>query len=110
MLAFEGAQILDVVGPMQMLAAVNDENPAAAPVYSLRLLAERKGPFATSGGVSLVADASYAALPKSIHTLMVAGGSIERALRDRKLAAAVRAGAARAERVVSICTGLACRG
>jgi transcriptional regulator GlxA family with amidase domain len=104
-LAFAGAQVLDVVGPMQMFAAVNDENPLDPPIYALKLLAERKGPFFTSGGIALVADASYAALPKVIHTLMVAGGSIERALEDKKLARAVRDGAARAERVVSICTG-----
>ena len=71
MLAFQGAQILDVVGPMQILAAVNDERPS--PAYALTLLAEKPGPFATSGGLRLDADGDYGALPAKIGTLMIAG-------------------------------------
>jgi transcriptional regulator GlxA family with amidase domain len=103
MLAFEGAQALDVVGPMQVLAGVNDERPA--PAYALTLLAEKPGPFATSGGLRLDADGGYAALPEKIGTLMVAGGTVARALRDPAMMKAVREGARRAHRVVSICTG-----
>jgi transcriptional regulator GlxA family with amidase domain len=105
MLAFNGAQVLDVVGPLQMLAGLNDERPAAAPGYVTTLLAEKRGPFRTSGGIALVADGPYGALPKSIHTLIVAGGNVDRALRDRNLARAVVAGARRAQRIVSICSG-----
>src|SRR5579864_2476070 len=94
MLAFKGAQVLDIVGPLQMLAGVNDERPSAA--YELMLLAERRGGFRTSGGIVLHADADYSALPNTIDTLMVAGGNIERALADQALASAVRAGASRA--------------
>jgi len=103
MLPFEGAQVLDIVGPMQMLSAVNDE--LDSPAYALSLLAERRGALRTSGGIVLVADGPYAALPKSIHTLVIVGGNIERALRDGRLARAVKVGAARAKRIVSICTG-----
>ena len=105
MLAFENAQVLDVVGPLQMFAAVNDELPADSPAYKITLLAEKKGPFRTSGGLSIVADGAFSDLPKAIHTLVVAGGHIEDALKDRALARALRAGASRAQRVVSICTG-----
>src|SRR5215472_14030297 len=94
MLAFEGAQVLDIVGPLQMLAGVNDER--STPAYRLILLAERRGRLATSGGIVLWADGDYTNLPKAIDTLMVAGGNVERALSDGNLAAAVRAGAARA--------------
>jgi transcriptional regulator GlxA family with amidase domain len=103
MLAFRDAQILDVVGPMQVLAGVNDERPT--PAYALTLLAEKKGPFASSGGLRLDADGAYADLPAKIDTLMIAGGAIERALRDPAMLRAVRDGAKRARRVVSICSG-----
>jgi len=103
MLAFRNAQVLDVVGPMQILAAVNDERPS--PAYALTLLAEKKGPFVTSGGLRLDADGPYAALPKTIDTLMISGGTIETALRDPAMMKAVRDGAKRARRVVSICSG-----
>lgn len=103
MLAFEGAQVLDVVGPLQMFAGVNDEGSGLA--YRLTLLAERRGRLRTSGGIVLHADGHYAALPKTIDTLMIAGGNVGRALTYPALAAAVRTGAARARRIVSICTG-----
>jgi transcriptional regulator GlxA family with amidase domain len=105
MLAFEGAQVLDVVGPLQILCAVNDERLTDAPAYALTLLAERKGLFRTSGGIRIGADGAYAALPRTFHTLIIAGGNIERALRNPALARAVRVGAARARRIVSICSG-----
>lgn len=103
MLGFAGAQVLDIVGPMQMLAAVNDERPKTA--YALTLLAEKKGPFRTSGGIRLDADGAYADLPKKIDTLMISGGSIMDALRDPAMMKAVREGTKRARRVVSICSG-----
>lgn len=103
MLAYEGAQVLDIVGPMQLLAAVNDELPR--PAYALSLLAEKAGPLLTSGGIKLVADGAYRDLPAKIDTLLVAGGSGGKAHRDKDLLDAVAKGAARARRVASICTG-----
>jgi transcriptional regulator GlxA family with amidase domain len=105
MLAFEGSQILDVVGPLQMFAAVNDERPSGSPAYEITILAEKAGSLRTSGGLDLVADGAYRSLPRSLHTLVVSGGNIRGALRDPELARAVRTGATRADRVVSICSG-----
>jgi transcriptional regulator GlxA family with amidase domain len=105
MLAYEGAQVLDVVGPMQILAAVNDELPQDKPAYALTLLAERAGTFSTSGGVKLVADGAYGELPRSIDTLMVTGGNRGRSASEAAIVSALNKGAPKARRVVSICTG-----
>jgi len=106
MLAFEGTQLLDVTGPMQILSAVNDERPRETPGYALTLLAETKAAFATSSGVRLVADGDYSALPPEIDTLMVAGGDgVRTAIRNPRLREAIVWGAACARRVVSVCTG-----
>lgn len=110
MLAFENAQILDVVGPMQLLAAVNDLHPQAPLAYRLRLLAEKSGPVRTTCGLSLVADGPYRellALGKgNLDTLIIAGGQGSRVARhDTALIAALKHGARIARRVVSICTG-----
>ena len=106
MLAFADAQLLDVTGPMQILSAVNDARPRGTPGYALTLLAESCGAFATSSGVRLVADGDYSDLPAQIDTLMAAGGEgIDAALRNPHLRAAIAAGAARARRVASVCTG-----
>src|SRR5690242_7557623 len=105
MLAFADAQVLDVVGPLQMLAGVNDEFQKGQPAYALTVLAEKKGPFRTSGGIRVDADGSYRDLPQKIDTLMIAGGNIRAALEDVILLEALRAAAKRARRVVSICSG-----
>lgn len=107
MLAFEGAQLLDVTGPLQILAAVNDEQPGA---YEIVIAAREKGELKTSSGIRLVADASYVKPPKNffanIDTLMVSGGEgTEAATRDRELIAAIRAAAPKARRVASVCSG-----
>lgn len=107
MLAFEGAQLLDVTGPLQILAAVNDEQPGA---YEIVIAAREKGELKTSSGIRLIADASYVKPPKdflaNIDTLMVAGGEgTEAATRDRELIAAIRTTAPKARRVASVCSG-----
>jgi len=104
MLAFAGAQILDVVGPMQILAGVNDER--RQPAYRLTLLGENRGEVLTTSGIRLVADGAWSNLPRGLDTLIVAGGDGVRAvLRNEILLEAIRTGAARARRVVSVCTG-----
>ncbi|MGD0865555.1 MAG: GlxA family transcriptional regulator [Rhizomicrobium sp.] len=106
MLAFEGAQLLDVTGPLQILSAVNDERPHETPGYALTLLAGKAGPFASSSGVRLVADGDYSALPANIDTLMVAGGDgVRAAMRDPRMRACLVRGAMRARRIASVCTG-----
>lgn len=106
MLAFAGAQILDVVGPLQVLSGVNDERPNDAAAYRTTLLAERKGIFRASCGVGLVADGNWSELPPKIDTLIVAGGEGTReAMQNGELNAALLRGAGRARRVVSVCSG-----
>jgi transcriptional regulator GlxA family with amidase domain len=105
MLAFKGAQLLDVTGPLQILSAVRDERPGDGG-YTLTLLAEAKGAFVTSSGVQLVADGDYSALPEDIDTLLVAGGDGTRgAMRNPLLRDAIAKGAQRARRIASVCTG-----
>lgn len=108
MLAFEDAQILDITGPLQVLGSAN--RGRRPPVYDVILAAHKSGPFRTSEGLSLVADKSYgrngAALLEGVDTLMVCGGlGVDRAMRDTALISLLRAGARRARRVVSVCTG-----
>jgi transcriptional regulator GlxA family with amidase domain len=104
MFAFAEAQILDVVGPLQMLSGVNDER--GTPAYRMCILAERKGEIVTTSGVKLVADGAWTDLPKTIDTMIVAGGDGTReALRNKVLLNAVRTAAKRARRIVSVCSG-----
>jgi transcriptional regulator GlxA family with amidase domain len=110
MFAFEGAQLLDVTGPLQILAAVNDEGPKDRPAYAITIAARQKGEFRTSSGIKLVADISYSKPPKDffagIDTLLVSGGEgTAEAVRDKELIAGIRKAASKARRVTSVCTG-----
>ncbi len=110
MFAFEGAQLLDVTGPLQILAAVNDENPKDRPAYDIAIAAREKGEFKSSSGIKLVAGISYARPPRNffedIDTMLVSGGGgTVDAVRDKALIAAIRKAAPKSRRVASVCTG-----
>jgi transcriptional regulator GlxA family with amidase domain len=106
MLAFEGAQVLDITGPLQMFAAANVGLRREA--YRIVIAARKGGPFATSSGMKLVANAAYttAGLMRGIHTLLVSGGEgTDAVLQDATLLKAIRSGAKAARRVASVCSG-----
>jgi len=103
MLGFEDAQILDITGPLQILGSANRGGAA----YDITLAAKTPGPFRTSEGLSLVADARFgAALLKDVDTLMVSGGEgVDRLRQDKALIRLIADCARRARRVVSVCSG-----
>jgi len=109
MLAFPGGQMLDVTGPLQMFAGANDE--LARQAYRIMIAAPAAGPFATSSGVCLVADLSFAALNlrrlQGVHTLMVAGGSpgVDAALGAGDAARIVARANGIVPRLASVCSG-----
>ena len=108
LLAFPDCQMLDVTGPLQMLAGVNDELGRQA--YELVIAAPKRGPFKTSSGVSLVADLAIADVRskyRASDSLMVVGGDpgLGRALKSGEIAALIKAAARRGCRIVSVCTG-----
>ncbi|EEE05790.1 GlxA family transcriptional regulator [Burkholderia multivorans] len=106
-LAFPRAQLLDVSGPLQVFASVNElalERGRPAP-YVPRIVAADAGPVETSSGVAVVAD-SLRSAARAIDTLIVAGGKgVHAASRDARLVRWVRRQADRARRVASVCTG-----
>lgn len=112
MLAFADCQILDVTGPLEILASANEIEPDAPPHYAVELIAETAGPLSTTSGVSLVAHRGFAEVSarelKGVHTFLVAGGNgTLGALRNRELIAFVKRAGAKAARVASVCSGSA---
>lgn len=112
MLAFDQSQILDVTGPLEILASANEITPGAAPIYDIELVAEQAGPLVTTCGLRLMADRAFADLADDelarVHTFMVAGGDgTLAALRNTALIEFVRRAAHAAERVASVCSGSA---
>ena len=106
-LAFPRVQLLDVAGPLQVLATANElacETGESAP-YDPHVVAGEAGAVTASAGLGLMAEA----LPASrvaVDTLIVAGGvGVYEALKDAALRRWVRRRAGQARRTASVCTG-----
>lgn len=108
---FNNAQILDITGPNEVFAQVNEflakSNGSNRPAYKLTLVSEKKGPVAMSSGLKLVADESFETFkPTKLNTLLVAGGSgVYEAMCQESLLLFVKAQSSTAARIASICTG-----
>lgn len=105
-LAFPGAQALDVTGPMDVFAEANRFlDPACH--YRMRVLGTVAGPLACSNGMLVQPHAVYDAEGEAAPDLLVVAGGPElpRRPRDERLCAWLRAMAGRCRRVASICNG-----
>ena len=124
LVAFPEVQLLDVVGPLEVLAAANlaaagmdAASDALGPGdagrdaigkrgYSLEVVGPELKPLRAASGLHISVDRTYADRPEALDTLIVAGGIGSRtAARDPRLLDYVRAAAAGARRVCSVCTG-----
>ena len=111
MIAFSGAALLDVSGPLQVFSSAN--TLSGRKLYDLRIASLDGLPATTDGGVRLLADLSLRdKLPRG--TLIVPGGDgVDRVLADADFIAALKRRLPGQQRVVSVCSGsllLACTG
>jgi transcriptional regulator GlxA family with amidase domain len=109
MFGFEGAQILDVTGPLEVFARTSrwlrDHRGLRQDAYTVELVAARAGLVTMSNGLGLQASRRYTDV-RNAGTLLVAGGiGYEALLDDRRLREWLVRMAGRAQRVGSICTG-----
>jgi transcriptional regulator GlxA family with amidase domain len=102
MLTYEGAELLDVAGPINVLTAASRLAPERVG-YAIELSAKRAGLINTAGGVQLHAPRALSALRGPIDTLVVPGGIDPEA--GLGLVPAIRRLAPVARRVVSVCSG-----
>ena len=99
--------MLDVTGPLQVLATANRLSQEAGhpPSYTLTVVAAVPGPIQSSAGLAVLAEP----LPPAGHpldTLIVAGGpGVHTAANDPATLAWTTARAATARRAASVCTG-----
>jgi len=106
-LAFTRVQLLDVAGPLQVLATANEIARAAGglPPYATHVVAPAGGAVATSAGLVLAADGP---LPRSRppDTLIAAGGpGVRDMMADQCVLGWLRQRAGRTRRAASVCTG-----
>ena len=106
-LTYPAVQLLDVAGPLQVFATANElvARQGAPPLYAPRVVAAGAPVVTASAGLGLVA-APLTRVGAPLDTLLVAGGpGVRAAARDPAILRWVRARAARARRVASVCTG-----
>ncbi|HVM98516.1 MAG TPA: GlxA family transcriptional regulator [Candidatus Acidoferrales bacterium] len=108
-LIYPGTQSLDVIGPLEVFAGANqycrEQNPQVQPPYLIEVVASRPGPVRMGSGVQICADRAYASLRGKIDTLIVSGGEVRQAAKDRQLRSWLQATARRSRRLASVCTG-----
>jgi transcriptional regulator GlxA family with amidase domain len=109
MLGFPQAQVLDITGPLEVFARtarwLADHRGERRPAYETELVAARAGPFATSGGLQLVATHRYDRA-RPADTLLIAGGiGWESVAKDLVLLRWIAAQSRRVARLGSICNG-----
>jgi transcriptional regulator GlxA family with amidase domain len=106
LVAFEGFQLLDLAGPLEVFQAATLARGASG--YRTLVATPGGVDVRTSSGITVGADVSVAELPSlgPIDLLLVVGGLGSReAARDAELLAQLRAAARAARRVGSVCTG-----
>lgn len=109
--AYEGAELLDVTGPIEVFNMLNrclSETAPEKPGYRIVLLAEKSGPFTTCPGVRIVADHAWDEFPETADTILVPGSpdaALEVALKNRRLVEWLAQAGPRTRRLVSVCTG-----
>jgi transcriptional regulator GlxA family with amidase domain len=103
-----GLQLLDLVGPLEILAAANQLLAARGrpPAYDLVLASVDGAPLPCAVPGVVLAPRRLASLRGRLADLIVVGAfDVDRMLREPGLVAAVGRAARRARRVVSVCTG-----
>jgi transcriptional regulator GlxA family with amidase domain len=109
MVAFPDAQVLDVVGPLEVFSRtarlLESEGRTRRPAYAVEIVADRAGPVAMSSGVEVVAARAWRDVRRA-DTLLVAGGiGYAAQLENPSLLAWLRRQRTRVRRLGSICTG-----
>jgi transcriptional regulator GlxA family with amidase domain len=100
--AFDGVQPLDVVGPAEVFSTAARLRP---PGYTVEVVAPEAKPIRASS-VSLAPDRAIASCKGPIDTLICAGGTgVREAARDERLVRWIRSAAKRSRRTASVCTG-----
>jgi len=100
---FDGAQILDVTGPLEVFSSASRFLPAAR--YVTQVVTPRGGPVRPSCGLEFVST-PVADVAGPVDTLVVAGGAdMDAVVADIELLDAVRRLAADARRITSVCSG-----
>lgn len=107
MVAFQGADILDITGPLDVFSIAGvllQENGRRLPAYQIEIIGEeRDDVIVTASGIRILADTAWRSRSET-DTLLVPGGPVTANVPEA-LVHWIRQTAPRTRRVGSICTG-----
>lgn len=104
--AYPGAQVLDITGPNEVFAGANSARAGHPPCYRVRVASLSGGTVPTESGLAFATEPLDAIEPTAPLTLVVPGGSgVWAAAADPALVEYVARLADRAERLVTVCSG-----
>lgn len=101
--AFPGATLLDITGPLQVLISTNQL--AARTCYDIGIASEDGQPIRTSGGVMIGADIGFDTRPPSGDLIVPGGAGVDDAIGNHLLLGYLSAAATHHERIISVCSG-----
>lgn len=103
MLIYDDVQALDVVGPLDVFASVNQRGPDSYRLFTISIDGE---PVRAENGLRITPDFSLANAP-AMDTLLIAGGAGSRKVNESpRLRDWIVTRAEKTRRIVSICTGI----
>jgi len=105
LVGYDGAQALDLVGPLEVFSMANTFAPR--PVYEVLIASPSGGEIVTNSGLRLAGSIALDDLPETLDTVLVVGGH-ERGLRAMETNGSLdwlRARRDRTRRIGSVCTG-----
>lgn len=108
MVAFDGAQALDLTGPAEVFATVGRLPSPAPAAYEVLVASCAGAPISTSAGFVVATQRLGALTLRMSDTVLVVGGdehAIRRALADHELVAWVAKAAPAVRRIGSVCSG-----
>lgn len=98
MVVFDGFELLDVFGPLEMFGMLKDR-------VEIVMIAQKAGPVKSGAGPATIADVSFADAPK-LDIVMIPGGiGTRREVDNAPFMASIRAIAQATPQVATICTG-----
>jgi len=108
--AFPDAQVLDVIGPIEVFSRaarlISADGRRGPLPYVVEVIARRRGPVVMSSGVEIIARRAFAEVTRGIDTLVVSGGrGVEAARADGSVVRFVARMASRVRRLASVCSG-----
>ena len=105
---YDGANVLDLAGPMQVFATASEQSEqfGGSPSYEVRILSVAGGPIRCSAGPAMESEPIDRFEPGELDTLLVVGGhGAFQAAADVRLLEWLRRQGPRCRRIGSICTG-----